>query len=300
MLDTCRASPISLPCCHVDRQVGSPHHGAVSRIATPAASFPPLPRAPLVSTAIAEQILARIVCGAVPVGSRLPSETDLARDFGVSRPSVREALAALQFAGHVESRRGFGTVVISSGPSDRAAVADPRPMPLASLRDAVDVLETRVVLEPAALALAATDPDVEALADARGLIEGMQVAVESPGLHSSTDLLVHRALLRVCRNTVMRDAAFALVERSLDPMLRTARTQAWASPDLPRAWADEHDLVWQAIRARNPEEARAGALRHLASVVHNLAAATRGESALEQRMHTMMTQLGLDPTTRTR
>src|SRR6188472_2051264 len=75
--------------------------------------FSPLPRARQVSAHVAERILERITSGALPLGARLPSETELARDFAVSRPSVREALAALQFAGHVESRRGFGTIVVS-------------------------------------------------------------------------------------------------------------------------------------------------------------------------------------------
>jgi len=86
----------------------------------------PLPRAPLVSASVAEQLLVLIVDGTFSVGERLPSEVDLARDFRVSRPSVREALAALAFAGHVESRRGFGTVVISKEPSaGRAGAGTP-------------------------------------------------------------------------------------------------------------------------------------------------------------------------------
>lgn len=253
-------------------------------------SFGPVARAPQVSASIAEQILSRIKAGELPVGSRLPTEAVLARDFGVSRPSVREALAALQFAGHVESRRGFGTVVVNA---DMAATSEEHRLPLQSLREAVDLLETRLVLEPYALASAAEDPDRAALKSARRLIDGMHAAVDEPGLHASTDILVHRSLLAACRNTVLRDAATRLVEMSLDPMLTTARTQAWASVDLPHRWTDHHEAVYKAIHDGDPAGARAGCLEHLASVVANLAAATAGDPELDHRMRKLLSDVGL-------
>jgi DNA-binding FadR family transcriptional regulator len=244
-------------------------------------AFEPVVRAPHVHASIAEQILDRITSGAAPVGSRLPSETDLAREFGVSRPSVREALAALQFAGHVESRRGFGTVVVSKGAGE---TTPEHLVPLTTLNDAVDVLEARLVLEPNAIAIAATDPDPAALKVAARLISGMRTAVDDRQLHVSTDILVHRALLDACRNPILRTAASELANRSLDPMLSTIRTQAWSSPDLPHVWADQHDVVYQALLARDPVAARAGVLAHLASVVDNLSAATRADPSVHRRM----------------
>lgn len=251
--------------------------------------FEPVVRAPHVHASIAEQILARITSGAAPVGSRLPSETDLAREFGVSRPSVREALAALQFAGHVESRRGFGTVVLARA----VGVTTPEHLePLKTLNDAVDVLEARLVLEPHAIAIAASDPNPAALKVAARLISGMRAAVDDRELHVSTDILVHRALLDACRNPILRNAASELADRSLDPMLSTARTQAWSSPDLPHVWADQHDVVYRALLARDPVAARAGVLAHLASVVDNLSAATRAEPNVHRRMTSMWALTG--------
>lgn len=258
-------------------------------------SFGPVARAPQVSASIAEQILSRITAGELPVGARLPTEAELARDFGVSRPSVREALAALQFSGHVESRRGFGTVVVNA---DIAPATVERRRPLQTLREAVDLLETRLVLEPYALSAAAEDPDREALKNARKLIDGMRAAVNEPGLHASTDIRVHRSLLATCRNVVLRDAATRLVEMSLDPMLIRARTQAWSSDELPHRWTDHHEAVYEAIRDGDPARARASCLAHLASVVDNLAAATADDPELEHRMRKLMADVGItDPMT---
>ena len=271
----------------VDRQLCN-WHG--KPMATPLTkTFGPVARAPQVSASIAEQILSRIKEGELPVGARLPTEAELAKDFGVSRPSVREALAALQFSGHVESRRGFGTVVVNA---DTAQSVEER-RPLQTLREAVDLLETRLVLEPYALAAAAEDPDREALKNARRLIDGMRAAVNEPGLHASTDIRVHRSLLATCRNAVLRDAATRLVEMSLDPMLTRARTQAWSSDELPHRWTDHHEAVYEAIRDGDPKRARSSCLAHLASVVDNLAAATADDRELEHRMRKLMADVGL-------
>lgn len=256
-------------------------------VTSPTVKFRPLERAPHVASSIAEQILGQITNGSIPVGARLPSEEVLARDFGVSRPTVREALAALQFAGHVESRRGSGTVVISNEPAPH----DLERPPLGSLAEAVDLLETRILIEPQALAAAASNPDRQALRAARELIGGMHLAVDDPELHATTDIRVHRALLAVCRNAFLRDAATDLLDLAIDPMMLTARTKAWASSELPHRWADQHDVVWMAIANGDRHGAQVGSLAHLASVVENLAAATSGTPALSRRMDALFAQL---------
>src|SRR5438034_11600799 len=64
---------------------------------------------------IAEQIRALIRSGEFVAGSRLPPERDLAKQLGVSRPSVREALIALEVEGLVEVKIGSGIYVLGSG-----------------------------------------------------------------------------------------------------------------------------------------------------------------------------------------
>src|SRR5271169_573577 len=63
---------------------------------------------------IADQIRSMITVGEFPAGSRLPAERELAKRFGVSRPSLREALIALEVEGHVDVRPGSGIVVTTS------------------------------------------------------------------------------------------------------------------------------------------------------------------------------------------
>src|SRR6266568_9235541 len=68
---------------------------------------------------IADQIRTLIRSREFPAGARLPPERDLARQLGVSRPSVREALIALEVEGYVEVRVGSGVYVLGQRPADR-------------------------------------------------------------------------------------------------------------------------------------------------------------------------------------
>src|SRR5690242_21872113 len=95
---------------------------------------------------IAERLAADIRSGLLAPGSRLPSERELARTLEVSRASVREALAALQLQGVVETRKGAGTFVTARPPAPEEPAHDASPSA---------VLEARAQLEPCVARLAA-------------------------------------------------------------------------------------------------------------------------------------------------
>jgi DNA-binding FadR family transcriptional regulator len=231
--------------------------------------FVEIPRPRQVAVEIGEAILSAIRAGTFPVGSRLPGELELARQFGVSRPSVREALAALQFAGYVDSRRGASKVVVSTDGQGAAR----SPGRLGSADDVLDLFEARIALEPAAMALAALDPDPGALAVVTGVVAGMRLAVEEPVFHASTDLRMHAALAAVCRNRLLGHEVMRLVRLSAHPALAAARERAWASPELPRLWAGQHVAIWEAVRAGDADSAERVACEHLCSTIVNVAEA---------------------------
>src|SRR4051794_27437335 len=97
-----------------------------------------------VAAAIAEGITA----GRYRRGGRLPSERDLAEEFKVSRPTIREAMLALEIRGMVEARHGSG-VYVTEGAADQA------PAPELDI-GAFELTEARVLFEGEAAALAAT------------------------------------------------------------------------------------------------------------------------------------------------
>ncbi|MGW4705771.1 FadR/GntR family transcriptional regulator, partial [Streptomyces sp. NPDC004285] len=116
---------------------------------------------PLVEQA-AERLREQIVGGQWPVGTKLPGETTLARELGVGRSTVREALRALAGAGLVQPRQGAGVFVIATRPAED--------WPARLRRAAVtDVYEVRMLVEVEAARLAArrrTEEDVAAMREA--------------------------------------------------------------------------------------------------------------------------------------
>lgn len=228
--------------------------------------FQPLPPERSISVRIAEQIAARIQAGEFPVGTKLPPEIELARQFGVSRPSIREALGALQFVGYVESVRGSGSRIISLEQSGNQAGTVP--IELAS-REVLRLFEARLLVEPQVAALAATDPNWEKLEQVEALIEGMRLLVNKSTLHGETDLRVHRALAKVCRNSYMTAATLKILNVAASPQLQIIRNQAWSNCDLPSTWGDQHRSVVQAIRARDAVTATEASWDHLVSSAQN-------------------------------
>src|SRR2546422_9040848 len=106
---------------------------------------------------IAEQLRGLIAGGEFAAGGRLPAERDPAKQLGVSRPSVREALIALEVEGLVEVRIGSGIYVL--GPSVRAEGEDPVGSTVHSAVDATagpfELMRARYTIESECAALAA-------------------------------------------------------------------------------------------------------------------------------------------------
>lgn len=225
------------------------------------------------SVRIAEAIAERIEQGELPVGAKLPTEMELAKQFGVSRPSIREALGALQFVGLIESVRGSGSRVIGGASrvglfSETTDVISP-----------VAILElflARLHLEPQVMFMAACDPDFDRLGEAEDLIDGMTVLVEDSTMHAETDLRIHRALALVCKNSFAQKCMLELLDSMAGVSLRAIRSQAWGDPLLLRRWGGQHQDVARAIRAGNGGLALRASREHIRSSMGNAISVVRG------------------------
>src|SRR5690606_10997263 len=117
---------------------------------------------------ISDQLRTLIIAGEFPVGSRLPSERDLAVQLGVSRPSLREALIALEVQGYIEVRMGSG-IYICEPPSPSRARPD-----LSGEEGPLEVIQARTVLEGEVAAIAAKagrKPHYDAIEEAIDMME---------------------------------------------------------------------------------------------------------------------------------
>ena len=197
-------------------------------------------RAPLVSALHREETLANrvvvelerlIVDSRLGEGDRLPSERELAAQFGVSRTVVREAVRALAAKRLVEVEGGRGTVV--RAPSTRAA-AESMGLLLRvqeSAMDADKVAEVRRVLENEIAKLAASRRTAEDLKVLEGLLDAAEVHAEQPDSFIVEDVEFHAALARATHNELFSVLLESLAQMMLEVRLLALRHPGHASPE---------------------------------------------------------------------
>ena len=165
---------------------------------------------------VATQIGSLIVQGKVHPGSVLPNEAALGAQFGVSRTALREAVKVLAAKGLIEVRRKTGTRVnqrLSWNMLDPEILAwmfagDGMPQALS------DLMEVRMLVEPAAARMAADRADSEDLREIREAMKGMEVATGNLPSSVDSDLRFHMAVLKATHNAFMRPFG-ALIQAAL-------------------------------------------------------------------------------------
>jgi len=207
-----------------------------------------------------ERIRELVASGAWGPGTRLPREVDLAKQLGLSRNSLREAVRALSQARVLEVRQGDGTYVSSLDPGE---LLEPTLSATHLLRGrtVLELFEVRRMLEPEAAALAAQRADAE-VSGALGVeLERMVAAGDRPDDLVEADAAFHDVIARAPGNGVLR----ALL-RSLSTS--TVRARLWhgiADRGALDQAREEHRRIYEAIAAGDADLARASALLHIAT-----------------------------------
>ncbi|MFJ7304298.1 FadR/GntR family transcriptional regulator [Streptomyces sp. NPDC099088] len=207
-----------------------------------------------------EKIKAMIVSGALRPGDRLPKESELAADLGLSRNSLREAVRALSLIRILDVRQGDGTYVTSLDPQ---LLLEALSFVVDFHRDdtVLEFLAVRRILEPAATAMAATligEAELDALADQLAKL-GPEPSVEEL---VAADLDFHRGIVRASGNSVL----CSLLDGLSGP---TTRARVWRGLTQENAVSrtlHEHRAILAALRDRDAEAARSWATVHIASV----------------------------------
>ncbi|MES9995687.1 FCD domain-containing protein [Desulfovibrio aminophilus] len=222
---------------------------------------------PAVRRKLSEQILGQfrelLESGRVGPGDRLPPERELARIFGVSRNSVREAIRALEEQGWVVSRRGDGTYV--SDP-ESAAFEPPLAGAVRSRRKRLaDILAFRRALEPEVAALAARNATESELRRLAAVLAEQAESLEHGRDDADLDVEFHRLLARAGRNGV-----FLSVFTAVQDVLAECRAESLRGPSRRAVSLVSHRRILKALEGRNPEEARTAMREHLDAVEENL------------------------------
>ena len=149
---------------------------------------------------IAEQLRSLISAGEFAVGSRLPAERDLARQLGVSRPSVREALIALEVEAWVEVRTGSGVYVLDRSASQRPAVADTIEV---AEWGPLELIRARRVVEGETAAIAARSAKRKDIDAMRKALEAMKAEADGGVMPLEGDRAFHTAIAQAGGNVVL-------------------------------------------------------------------------------------------------
>jgi DNA-binding FadR family transcriptional regulator len=204
---------------------------------------------------IADQLRALIHAGEFAVGSRLPAERDLAVQLGVSRPSVREALIALEVEGLVAVRMGSGVVVVAREP---AASATPVDAPFGPF----EIIQARQVVEGELAALAAQADDPAVLPALQDAVDQMRTDVAAGRAPVRGDRLFHLRIAEAAGNGPLLRTVTGLYDERNTPLFEQLGHHYETGPSWRLALA-EHQAVADAIAAADAEGARHAMHTHL-------------------------------------
>ncbi len=206
----------------------------------------------------AEEIRRLVIGNGLSDGAKLPSEHALCRQLGVGRSSVREALRVLQAVGLIETIQGKGAFVRTA----RTRYASERYGPKAIQEAGPIALQMRMILEPHCAALAAARAGAHDVRALQAELEKFRGALASRALKDAVvaDSRFHLVLARTSRNEVLLH-----LMQSLDPVATENRRRALTFYNDRRLLA-LHLQIYEAVRRRDPAEARRAMGRHMRAI----------------------------------
>lgn len=222
---------------------------------------------------VADAIIAGIRDGVYVAGRRLPSERDLAEEFQVSRPTIREAMISLEIRGLVVARHGSGIYVAEDAPAETVdAELDIGPF---------ELIEARRLFEGEAAALAASTITDEGVARLEGLLRQMgELHDSAEGERADGDF--HIAIAEATRNSAIANVIEDLWNlRNKSPLcidiFARGRLGGVVQP------VEDHRYILEALRDRDPKAAREAMHAHLDKVFQQVLNATEMDAIKRAR-----------------
>ena len=204
---------------------------------------------------IADQLMQMIVRGEHPPGTRLPAERELAAQLGVSRPSVREALIALEVEGAVEVRGGAGVFVLAAHRTPHTDPQAPAPGPF-------DLLHARHVVESECASLAAKQASPEQLAAMKRALEEMRSTPTHNEVSLEADARFHLTIAEASANSALLMLAKQLWNTRRGPLYMQFESH-FQGREIWRQAVEEHATILNAIVSRDSTAARNAMRKHI-------------------------------------
>lgn len=210
---------------------------------------------------VIEQIKNLILEGNLSPGDVLPTERELAQSFGISRGTLREAFRILEREGLIEVKPGGGRYL-----SKALDVAEDRSRIMDNIERAtiIELLEARELFETGIVELAAKRATEEDIAEIEAAFEKWgEIDLEED--RSEPDQAFHLSIAKATHNVVLIN----MIELHMDLLQRTLNKTA-EIPGRKSEVYEEHLLIMQAIKQRDPVKAKLALLNHLNKVKENI------------------------------
>ncbi len=222
------------------------------------AEFEAVPRTKLYQKVV-KQVQDVIRDGLLRPGDKLPPERELAEMLHVSRGSLREAILTLESMGLVEPRHGEGTVVrdLSAAPLVNQLSA----MLLQKRALVGELLEFRLMIEPALAARAAANATKEEIAHLEEILNRQQAKVDQGELAIDEDSKFHYAIAQAARNSVVLKVLDVFMD-----YLRDSRELSLQVEGRPQKSLNSHRRILNAIAQKNPAAAETAMRRHITTI----------------------------------
>ena len=231
---------------------------------------------------VAGQVTDLVARGEFKPGDRLPPERDLAKLLGVSRPTVREAMIALEIAGLVEVRVGAGAFI-----TEKATNGANHRLFEGVGSSPLELIAARRTIEPEVAALAAQLATVEEIAAIAETVAMIAAAQDTPA-HRAADHKFHVRIGHASHNNILTTIVDECWAEMYSPMFErmgaiTGLIVSRCSPQQRDVTVAEHEAVYRAIAARDPAAARAAMDAHLVGVEAILVGGDAAEKELARR-----------------
>lgn len=205
---------------------------------------------------VAEQIRTLIETGELKAGAKLPAERELSERFGVSRPTVREALIVLEVEGYLQIRMGSGVYVSRKpqAPMD-ATLGEEGDGPF-------EILQARLLIESGIAEEAALRATPASIARIDDILARMAQALDKPQVALACDRAFHTAIADIIGNAALNRFTGLIYDKRMTPYFEKLASY-FEGPHTWRLALEEHRIIRDAIAAGNPAAAREAMRQHL-------------------------------------
>jgi len=231
------------------------------------------------SDKVALELLQKIESGESPPGTKLPTEPELSKQFGVSRTVVREAISRLKNEGMVDSQQGSGVYV-----SEQSQL---RPLRIkvedaTSLESVMQIIELRRAIEAEVAALVAVRRTPKQLETIGQALAAIAADMTAGGNGVLADVAFHRSIAEATGNPFLLKTLIFL-NKFLEAATRATRSIEARRDDFMREVREEHESIVAAIRAGDAVAARAAAQTHMFNVARRLAQGSADNAPARQQ-----------------